>query len=152
MEVTQTLIDADSRLASDTTGNSLEAARQPDIFGALPLHCFIKKQSKLASIEMLLQAYPDAVLHADKEGMLPLHYVMKHNASLVTLQCLLAANPDAARITDVNGNLPIFCAFQEGSHTANLAPKIDILLRGISVLIIQFHCVLFEYLNPEYVS
>jgi len=95
----------------------------------LPLHCFIKDQSKQACIESLLLAYPDASAHADDMGMLPLHYVMKNNASLLTLQCLLAAYPQAARTIDSKGNLPIFCAFQEGSHTANLAPKIDFLLR-----------------------
>ena len=117
--------------SNTTKKNYPRAACQPNKYGELPLHCFARHgSSKLASIEKLLLAYPDALSHADNLGMLPLHHVMKNNASLLTLRCLLAAYPDAAKATDRNGNLPIFSAFQEGSHTANLAPKIDILLRG----------------------
>jgi len=130
LDVIQTLIDADIDINGELPDHPVQAARQPDIFGALPLHCFIRHHSKLASIECLLYAYSDSISHADSQGMLPLHYVMMNDASLLTLQCILTAYPQATQIADSQGNLPIFCAFQEGSHTANLAPKIDIMLRA----------------------
>jgi hypothetical protein len=86
----------------------------PDHNGLLPLHVASKGTSRQnkKSVDILLEAYPDAVRHRDTiDGSLPLHYALLESnttgSMLDAVQALVGAFPDSVRTTNNIGWLPM---------------------------------------------
>jgi hypothetical protein len=76
----------------------------PHHYGLLPLHGASKAMSRQnkKSVDILLEAYPDAVRHRDTiDGSLPLHYMLDE------VQALVDAFPDSVRTTNNLGWPPM---------------------------------------------
>lgn len=73
-------------------------SRRRDEFGRLPLHhlAFVQHQeSWREKLDLLLEAYPDAVWIRDNDGLLPLHTAVIVRRSLEFIDVLIRASPDA---------------------------------------------------------
>ena len=80
------------------------AARARDLYGYTPLHLAACHSSKVAVVQALLAAYPEAA--TARNGYTPLHMAASNRSSVAVVQALLAAYPEAAKATDTAGRTP----------------------------------------------
>ena len=77
--------------------------------GELPLHVAAQVHASVAVIQILYDAYPDAIETEDLRGRMPLHHVLVNNVhrlpSPAVLNLLLTER--VARSRDVDGKYPI---------------------------------------------
>jgi ankyrin repeat protein/serine/threonine protein kinase len=88
-------------------------AKEPDLYGRLPLHWLVRAATPSAPpldpllVQALLALHPDAARHADIRGLLPLHHACAARTPESVIELLLAAHEDAARAKDATGRLPL---------------------------------------------
>jgi len=87
--------------------------------GLLPLHLACKAQGSLAVLQLLVEAWSEAVLVPDEYGFLPLHYACKNvggvsdteqKQSLEKIKLLVEARPESLQIQTKLGMLPLHWA------------------------------------------
>lgn len=82
----------------------------------LPLHCACRKPSHFATIEYLVQQYPDACRVPDALGRIPLHYALTNGADMEVLDFLIRIHPQSARVMDMKGFTLLHVACATGAH------------------------------------
>jgi ankyrin repeat protein len=85
------------------------AAQLPDKDGMLPLHniaCYGEKEI----IEVILDAFPEAIRHRSKKGNLPLHEACCADSSIAKLNFLIKKYPEALKVYNEEGYLPFHYA------------------------------------------
>ena len=63
-----------------------EAARKEDEGGRLPLHLVAASSGDVETMQLLIQAYPQAVYQTDTQGWTPLHLLLKNFSANITLE------------------------------------------------------------------
>ena len=81
----------------------------------LPLHCACRKTADLATIQYLVEQYPEACLVPDALQRLPLHYALTNRANPAVAGHLLETQPKAASSRDIRGFMPLHVACATGA-------------------------------------
>jgi len=94
-------------------------------------HACSRRPKNARVVELLLKAYPDALLCQDNKGWNPLHYACRFKASLEVFQLLLQLYPNRARkamqmTEDENHRKPLFFAVRYDAPEGVLEKLLDV--------------------------
>mmetsp|Transcript_8469 Transcript_8469/g.10862 ORF Transcript_8469/g.10862 Transcript_8469/m.10862 type:complete len:550 (-) Transcript_8469:222-1871(-) len=86
---------------------------------SLPLHT-ASILGHVGIAELVLDAYPDAILQSNKKGKLPIHYAAREGR-LEVVELLLRTDPSCARIQSKKQKLPLHFSACDGHRAVSLA-------------------------------
>ncbi len=87
--------------------NDRSRAKIKNIDDFLPLHLAIYERGYKQFIELLIDAYPQALKEKDPKGMLPIHIAARDNTILIDIiEMLVKCYPPSIQIEDPFGDLP----------------------------------------------
>lgn len=74
------------------------------------LHYLVANGSKISTLKLLLNEFPEAAAVVDHRNWLPLHIAAGMRAPLIVIQLLLEKNPTAVLVLDEDGHSPLALA------------------------------------------
>jgi ankyrin repeat protein len=90
-----------------------DAARERTVDGSLALHCLVSSpNANLESVQLVLGAFPAAILEKNEAGETALLLACKHQAPLPLIKHLHALHPAAIREKNEQGHFPAHFAVQ----------------------------------------
>jgi ankyrin repeat protein len=90
-----------------------DAARERTVDGSLALHCLVSSpNANLESVQLVLGAFPAAILEKNEAGETALLLACKHQAPLPLIKHLHALHPAAIREKNEQGHFPAHLAVQ----------------------------------------
>jgi ankyrin repeat protein len=95
-------------------------AEVEDAEGNLPLHVCINKRMPFAVVEMILNAFPQAVRAADSDNLLPLTLELQKQARYNVVRLLVEKYPESVAMITSMGLLPIHYAVSNAKVTTQV--------------------------------
>lgn len=89
---------------------TFDTIRQTNDDLSLPLHLAVQHKAPMRVLQLLIDYYPDALMHKDKRGNLPMHKAFQNNTNIHTLVRLAQRNHLALNRRNKRHELPEDCA------------------------------------------
>jgi ankyrin repeat protein len=117
----------DFALAGRTLMNDRDRAKQKSITDYLPLHLAVYERSPYELIELLIDAYPQALRQRDPKNHLPIHIASRDDTVLLSIiQLIIKWWPDSLHERDPNDDLPVHMTIRHRLPTEITTHMLDI--------------------------
>jgi ankyrin repeat protein len=108
------------------------AASVPDKDGLLPLHN-VARYADRQVLEVVFDAFPEAIHHRTNKGNLPLHHACCADSSMKAINFLIEEYPEALTVYNEDGHLPFHCACLQPHVKVKEVRKIEHLISRMNL-------------------